>query len=68
MDLDYSIYCIIAPMIFLMLAKHSEGVCCSTHFELNPEKYMAAQLGAILNGMSVVPATAQAAACPLTLD
>ena len=68
MDLDYSIYCIIAPMIFLMLAKHSEGVCCSTHFELNPEKYMAAQLGAILIGMSAVPATAQAAASPLTLD
>lgn len=58
MDLDYTVYCIVAPMIFLMLAKHSEGVCCSTHFELDPEKYIAAQLNAILFGLASAPDSA----------
>jgi TetR/AcrR family transcriptional regulator len=56
MNLDYAVYSIIAPVTFLMIAKHSEGVCCSRMFELNPEKYIAAQLNTILYGLSVAPA------------
>lgn len=63
MDLDYAVYAIIAPVMFLMIAKHSEGVCCSSQIELNPEKYIAAQLSTILYGLSITlePATSAAA-------
>ena len=56
MDLDYAVYSIIAPVIFLMIAKHSEGVCCSRTFELDPEKYIASQVDTILYGVSIAPA------------
>ena len=56
MDLDYAVYSIIAPVIFLMIAKHSEGVCCSRTFELDPEKYIASQVDTILYGVLIAPA------------
>ncbi len=58
MDLDYAVYCIIAPIIFLMLSKHSGGVCCTTQLAIDPEKYIAAQLNTILYGLSVSPTPA----------
>lgn len=55
MDLDYAVYGIIAPMIYLIIAKHSTGVCVHNDIELDPKKYIAAQLGTILYGMSIAP-------------
>jgi TetR/AcrR family transcriptional regulator len=58
MDLDYAVYSVVAPMIFLMLSRHSMGVCIPNHVELDPKKYIAAQLRIILHGMSSTPADA----------
>ena len=58
LDLDYAVYCVIAPMIFLMLTKHSGGVCVRKTADLDPKKYIATQLGAILFGVSKIPAPA----------
>jgi len=55
MNLDYAVYSIIAPMIYLIIAKHSTGVCVKNEIELNPKKYIAAQLDAMLYGMCVAP-------------
>ncbi len=55
MDLDSAVYCIIAPIIFLMIAKHSDGVCVSNKSGLDPKKYIATQLSLILYGMSTLP-------------
>ena len=55
MDLDYAIYSVIAPMIFLILAKHSAGVCVQNMVELDPKKYIAIQLENLLTGMSASP-------------
>ena len=52
MDLDYAVYSVVAPMIFLILAKHSMGVCVQANFEMDPKKYIASQLATILHGMS----------------
>jgi TetR/AcrR family transcriptional regulator len=52
MDLDYSVLTIVAPMIFLMLAKHSSGVCVCSAVDIDPKKYIAAQLNAILYGLT----------------
>jgi TetR/AcrR family transcriptional regulator len=55
MDLDYAIYHVVAPMIFLILSKHSMAVCVRGDVELDPKKYIASQLNAILYGMSQPP-------------
>jgi TetR/AcrR family transcriptional regulator len=55
MDLDYAVFNLIAPMIYLMLAKHSSGVCIRDSLELDPKKYIASQLRTILYGLSSTP-------------
>ena len=55
LDLDYAVYSIIAPMIYLIIAKHSTGVCVCNGIELDPKKYIAAQLDTILYGMRIAP-------------
>ena len=52
MDLDYAVFAIVAPMIYLMLAKHATGVCVKNDVHLDPKKYIATQLSTILYGLS----------------
>ena len=56
LNLDYAIYSVIAPMIFLILSKHSAGTCGDPALLSNAEKYIAAQVDTILYGLSVQPA------------
>ena len=60
MNLDYAVYVVIAPMIFLILSRHSGGVCLSSEIDLDPQKYIAFQVEAILNGISTPAAAAVA--------
>lgn len=53
MDLDYAVYSVIAPLIFLILSRHSTGVCIPEHRALDPEKYIASQLSIVLQGLSL---------------
>jgi len=53
MDLDYAVYVVIAPMIFLILSRHSGGVCLNSDFDLDPKKYITFQVETILNGIGV---------------
>lgn len=55
MDLDYAVYSVVAPMIFLMLARHSLSVCVPKNFEMDPKKYIATQLNTLLHGLSLSP-------------
>ena len=55
MDLDYAVFSIISPMIFMMLAKHSAATCVSHAACMDPEKYIATQLQIILYGMTEAP-------------
>ena len=56
LDLDYAVYGVIAPMIYLVLAKHSINVCMRDDFTLEPKKFITSQLATLLHGMSVAPA------------
>ena len=49
-DLDYAIYSLIAPMIFLIMMKHSLGACAPQGFPLDPERYIASQVETLLHG------------------
>ena len=60
MDLDYAVFSIISPMVFLMLAKHSAVTCVREAACMDPEKFIAAQLQIILYGMSAGSSNRQA--------
>jgi TetR/AcrR family transcriptional regulator len=54
-NVEYGVYSVLAPMIFLTLWKHSMGACPEHSFELVPEQYIESQLDTILNGLSCKP-------------
>ena len=54
-DLDYAIYSLIAPMIFLIMMKHSLGACGTHGYPLDPERYIASQLDTLLHGFCLRP-------------
>ncbi|VTU24438.1 Rut operon repressor [Variovorax sp. PBL-H6] len=54
-DVDHAIYAVIAPMIFLMLWKHSAMICVDGQSEIDPEKYLAIQAETVLHGLSLPP-------------
>ena len=58
LDLDYAVYSVVAPMIFLILSKHSMGGCVPDQGQLNPKKYIASQLSIILYGLRHSPGDA----------
>lgn len=60
LDLDYAIYSVIAPMIFLILAKHSTGTCGDPSLPGNAEKYVTTQVDTILRGICVSPSPTKA--------
>ena len=55
MDLDYAVFSLIAPMIYLIISKHSVGICMPHDMTLNPKKYIDSQVSIMLNGMCVQP-------------
>lgn len=54
-DVDLALYTIIAPMIFLMLTKHSPAICLDARASIDPEKYLALQAETVLHGLSRRP-------------
>ena len=54
-DLDHAVYCLIAPMIFLLMWKHSMAPCCPASEQLDPLAFIDTQVDLILRGMLVPP-------------
>jgi TetR/AcrR family transcriptional regulator len=55
-DIEYAIYSLIAPMIFLIMMKHSLGACEPRGYPLDPARYLASQIDVLLHGFSRPPA------------
>jgi len=55
LDLNYAVYSVVAPMVYLILSQHSAGVCMPNDFSLDPKKYIASQLRIVLNGICRAP-------------
>jgi AcrR family transcriptional regulator len=51
LDLDYGVYTVLAPMLFLMTWKHSFGACAGCAFPLAPETYLETQIQTLLHGL-----------------
>ena len=58
-DVEYTTYSIVAPMIFLIMMKHSLGACVPQGYTVDPERYLAAQTDILLHGLCVRPQDAR---------
>ena len=58
-DVDHAIYAVLAPMIFLMLWKHSAMICVDGQASLDPEKFLATQAETVLYGLTRRPGAAE---------
>jgi len=58
LDLDYAVYSLVAPMIFLMMMKHSLGACAPQDYPLDPERYVRSQCETLLMGLCARPGAA----------
>ncbi|MBG9390134.1 TetR/AcrR family transcriptional regulator [Caenimonas aquaedulcis] len=52
-DMDYALFSITAPMVFLVMMKHSLGACMPQDYPLDPERYLASQVDTLLHGLLV---------------
>jgi len=51
LPLDYAVYCLIAPMIFLLTWKHSMAPCVPAEQQLDPQRWLDVQADLILHGL-----------------
>jgi AcrR family transcriptional regulator len=58
-EVDLAIYTVIAPMIFLMLTKHSPAICFDHTSTIDPEKYLALQAETVLHCLCRTPKAAE---------
>jgi AcrR family transcriptional regulator len=61
LDMEYAVFSIVAPMVFLIMMKHSLGACVPQDYPLDPERYVTAQVETLLHGLAVRPAGKEAA-------
>ena len=55
LDLDYALFSITAPMMFLIMMKHSFGACVPDEYPLDPQRYITSQVETLLHGLCVRP-------------
>jgi TetR/AcrR family transcriptional regulator len=51
LDLDYAVYSLIAPMIFLLMWKHSMGPCTPSAQQIDPVRFIDSQVSLLLQGI-----------------
>jgi TetR/AcrR family transcriptional regulator len=56
LDMDYAIFSVTAPMVFLVMMKHSLGACVPQEYPLDPQRYVTSQVETLLQGLMVRPA------------
>ncbi len=52
LDLDQAVYTVVAPMIFMMMWKHSMGACAASADIVDPERFIHMQVDVLLHGMT----------------
>lgn len=51
LDMRYAVLGVLAPMLFLVMWKHSIGACVASAVQIVPETFIRAQVDALLNGI-----------------
>ena len=62
-DLDHAVYGVVACMMFLILSKHSMGMCLKQDMNLDPHAYIASQADIFLRGLCSAGPVADLPAC-----
>ncbi len=57
LNLEHTIHGLFAPMLFLVMWKHSLGLCVPTKHPLDPEAFIDSQLQLLLHGLTTTPQT-----------
>lgn len=52
MDTKQTVFTVVAPMIFLMMWKHSMGACAASAHLIDPEQFIQMQVNVLLHGMT----------------
>lgn len=55
LDLDYALFSVTAPMVFLIMMKHSLDCCVPKDYPLDPQRYIASQVETLLHGLCARP-------------
>jgi TetR/AcrR family transcriptional regulator len=55
LDVDYAMFSVMAPMIFLIMMKHSLAPCAPQDYALDPQRYIDAQVETLLHGFCAEP-------------
>ncbi len=55
LPLEYAVFSLIAPMIFLLMWKHSMAPCCPATAQIDPVGFIDAQVDLLLTGMLAAP-------------
>jgi TetR/AcrR family transcriptional regulator len=55
LDMDYAIFSVTAPMVFLVMMKHSLGACVPLEYPLDPQRYVTSQVETLLAGLMARP-------------
>jgi AcrR family transcriptional regulator len=50
-DMDYAVYSVLAPLIYLVTWKHAMGCCVGSHQQIDPERYLAVQIDMVVHGL-----------------
>jgi TetR/AcrR family transcriptional regulator len=58
-DMEYALFSITAPMLFLVMMKHSLGACVPQDYPLDPQRYLTSQVETLLHGLCVRPDDSQ---------
>lgn len=53
LDLDHAVYSLIAPMIFLLMWKHSMVPCTPSAQQIDPVRFIDSQVSLLLQGMQL---------------
>jgi AcrR family transcriptional regulator len=51
LDIDYAVYSVVAPMMFLIMTKHSLGACLPQDYAIDPVRYVKSQADNLVAGL-----------------
>jgi hypothetical protein len=54
-DVDYAVYSIVAPMVWLMMMKHSLVPCMPRDHTFDPVRFLQSQVEILMDGLNVRP-------------
>lgn len=64
LDLDYAVFSVMAPMVFMTLTRHSQGVFLPDQWAIDPARYITSQLKILLYGLAPKPTDAASPLSP----